>query len=88
MNDSGVTTLHSVWDSVSYSYTGYASLPFDSATWDFYGDEVTKMVPEFPVDPAQLKEGDFMGWAEESLAIAEADSYPGFAKNVAITPEY
>ena len=88
VNDSGVTTLHAVWDSVGYAYTGYASLPFDSSTWNYYGDEVTKMVPEFPVDPAQLKAGDFDGWAQESLALSESDVYPGFAKNVDITPEY
>lgn len=80
--------MHAVWDSVSYSYTGYADLPFDSATWDYYGEEINKMVPDFPVDPAQLKEGQFGEWANESLAMAEADSYPGFAIDAAQSPEY
>lgn len=46
----GVYNLHSIWDSVAYSYTGYADLPMTTSTWDYYGTEVDAMVQAYPVD--------------------------------------
>jgi len=60
---SGVTNLHSVWDSVGYHYTGFAKLPFTSAKWTENGSEVSGMVDKYHVDPTKLYDGNFNKWA-------------------------
>jgi hypothetical protein len=58
-DNKGVTNLHAIWDSVSYSYTGFADLPMSSETWAYYGSEVENMAANFPVDPANVKDENF-----------------------------
>jgi len=74
----GVSNLHSVWDSVSWAYTGYATLPFDAEAWKFNGDEVSKMAGQFPVDKKTLNDGNFLEWATEGYNNAVNRVYPGY----------
>lgn len=55
----GVSTLHSVWDSVAYSFVGYASLPFNSADWDANGVNAADIASNYPVDTSKLNNGNF-----------------------------
>jgi len=40
----GVSSLHFVWDSVLYEYTGRVSLPLTTSAWDWYTTEVASLV--------------------------------------------
>lgn len=45
----GVGNLHSVWDSVMYTDTGYPDLPLDSSDWSWYTNEADTLSQSFPI---------------------------------------
>ena len=70
--------MHSVWDSVSYQYTGYATLPFSDDDWTANGNEVSKMNNEYPIDKKTINDGNFLEWATEGYNNAVNFVYPNF----------
>ena len=75
----GVSTLHSVWDSVGYQFTGYATLPFSAASWTDNGVTTAAMVTPYPVDVAKLNNGNFEEWATEGYTNSVNYVYKDFA---------
>lgn len=58
-NVDGVGNLHSVWDSIIYTHTGYESLPLSQSAFDGYTAETTEWASEYPVTSDELDAGDF-----------------------------
>ncbi len=79
---SGVSNLHFVWDSVVYKYTGKPVLPLSSTDFSWYTTESEKLSSAYPVASADIKDGDFNAWAQESFEISEKDVYPGKYKSI------
>lgn len=79
-----------MWDSVSYQYEGYVDFPLNATQWAYYGTEVATMAadPDYFVDPADLKEGDFQAWADEGYQYSIDNVYPGFGVNELPSQEY
>lgn len=86
--DDGVTNLHSIWDSVIYSYTGYETLPFDEETWEWYSSESSSIAEAYPIDMDKLKFAQFSQWATESYNMALNAVYDGFLPGEDQTQEY
>ena len=76
--ETGVADLHAVWDSVIYSYPGYATLPMDKDTWEYFTAQSDKLENDHPIDQEKLAVTEFGDWAQESLTMAETLVYPGF----------
>ena len=77
-SESGVSNLHSVWDSVIYNYAGFVDLPMNDKLWSYYGTECDNMVEPYPVPAAKLHPGDFEVWAGESFDASVSTVYPTF----------
>ena len=45
-----VNNLHSIWDSVIYSYIGYETLPLTDERWSWITETVDKLHFDHPVD--------------------------------------
>mmetsp|Transcript_14374 Transcript_14374/g.17152 ORF Transcript_14374/g.17152 Transcript_14374/m.17152 type:complete len:219 (-) Transcript_14374:138-794(-) len=84
----GVKNLHSVWDSVIYSYTGYPDTPLSDKDWDWYTSEVADLAQNYPIDSSNLADGEFKTWGDESLHLAKTIVYPDFVEHVVPTDEY
>ena len=48
-----------------------------TSTWEFYGDEVEKMVEVYPVPAGKLHAAEFAEWAAESYDASASVVYPG-----------
>ena len=57
--DSGVTNLHSVWDSVLYEHCGYATLPTTSEAWDTLTSDAEDIYTTYPIDQSQLNAAEY-----------------------------
>lgn len=77
---SGVSSLHFVWDSAVYEYTGRPSLPLTTDSWSWYTSEAQKIDETYPVAEEDIKSKQFTAWAQESLDMAEKDVYPDFVE--------
>lgn len=86
--DTGVTNMHSVWDSVIYEDCGYPELPLDSDAWDTLTTNAGDIYTAYPIDQSILKEGDFLGWATEGLQMAKDYVYKDFNFNGEQTQAY
>ena len=51
--------MHSVWDSVIYTYTGYVNTPLSQKDMDWYNSESKSLGDKFPVDTKDIKAGEF-----------------------------
>lgn len=78
VDDTGVTNLHSIWDSVIYEFPGYPSLPLNDDDWDSLTSTAQGFYEKYPIDQSQLNDGDFDGWAAEGLDIAKNYVYKDF----------
>jgi len=76
----GVSNLHSVWDSVLYSYTGYPDTPLNSSDWDWYTSEAETLATTYPIDQDMIWNGEFSEWAMEGFDMAKEDVYPDFVE--------
>lgn len=74
----GVSNLHSVWDSVLYSYTGYPDTPLDDSDWDWYTTEASSLASQYPISSSEINAGNFSEWAQEGEQISESFVYPDF----------
>ena len=83
-----VSNLHQIWDSVIWGYIGYETLPFSDSDWDYYTSESAKNYGDYPIDVTLLNDGDFQGWATESLQIAKDQVYAGFTTGESPSDEY
>ena len=88
-----VNNLHSIWDSVIYSYIGYETLPLTDERWSWITETVDKLHSDHPVDidkeefkhyclplPKQCT-WFFESWALESAQFAIENVYDGFTEN-------
>mmetsp|Transcript_4785 Transcript_4785/g.5833 ORF Transcript_4785/g.5833 Transcript_4785/m.5833 type:complete len:250 (+) Transcript_4785:89-838(+) len=50
----GVKTLHAVWDSVIYEWTGYPNLPLNSDDWSWYSSTSDELAGKFPVKESSI----------------------------------
>lgn len=76
----GVNTLHFVWDSAVYEYTGKPKLPLSDSDWTWYTTESEAIDETYPVSDSEIKAKQFTVWANESLEMAEQDVYPDFVE--------
>jgi hypothetical protein len=76
-NICGASNLHSVWDSLAYTYCGYVDLPMSDADWTWYTETSQSIAGDYPIDKNQMYDGDFDKWAEISNNYAATDVYPG-----------
>ena len=61
-----VNTLHFVWDSVVYEYTGRPVLPLSDNDFTWYTTEAVKLSYAYPIHSSAILSGDFNAWAQES----------------------
>lgn len=87
-DDSGVTNMHSVWDSVIYEFCGYPDLPLTSDAWDTLTTNAEDIYTAYPTDESQVHAGDFNEWAAEGLQMAKDYVYKDFNFNGEQTQEY
>ena len=57
--ESGVSNLHQVWDSVIYGYCGWETLPLSRKGWAYYSAATDELQYRYPVDEDKLKVTDF-----------------------------
>jgi len=76
----GVSSLHFVWDSVLYEYTGRPNLPLNTSDWDWYTSEAARLANEYPTYSSKLDAGNFQSWADEGHQLSETIVYPDFVE--------
>jgi len=76
----GVSNLHSVWDSVIYQYTGYASLPFSDSDWDWVTGVAQDLADKYPIDESTILLNQFSTWSGESVELSKEYVYEGFVE--------
>jgi len=86
----GVKNLHAAWDSVSYEFSGYSTLPFSQSGWATNGERAHALMTKHAdavtkVDVTNLNPDQ---WAAESFAISKEFVYNGVNDGTALTPEY
>lgn len=84
----GASNLHAVWDSMIYMYPGYPNLPLSDSDWDWYTSTSDDIASTYPIDDSLIKAGDFQGWADEDLTLAEEDVYADFVEGEIPSEEY
>lgn len=84
----GVSNLHALWDSDIYTYEGYPDLPLSSSSYDWYTTQASTLSANYPVDSSAVKAGDYAGWAQESLEVAQDYVYNGFTTGQIPSEEY
>ena len=85
---SGVSNLHSVWDSVIYQYPGYPTMPLSTSDWSWYTNTVSTLASEYPISNSSILPEDYEGWANQSYDIAVKYVYPGFVAGQTPSTEY
>jgi hypothetical protein len=85
---SGVSNLHSVWDSVIYQYPGYPTMPLSTSDWSWYTNTVSNLASEYPISNSSILPEDYEGWANQSYDIAVKYVYPGFVAGQTPSTEY
>lgn len=86
----GAKNLHSVWDSVIYSFHNDDKLPFTTSTWTRLGKDAKALVAQYEgsVSTTQASDLDPMSWAQESFEITSKTVYTNIKEGDAPSTDY
>jgi hypothetical protein len=76
----GAKNMHSLWDSVLYTYRKTMHRPFSQDTWDFVGNIAWELLSQYQVTKAEAETLDFDLFHHESFELG-VKIYDGLTEN-------
>jgi len=83
----GAKNMHSLWDSVLYTYRKTMHRPFSQDTWDFVGNIAWELLSQYQVTETEVETLDFDLFHHESFELG-VKIYDGLTENGVVPQSY